>query len=173
MKALKNIIPVAVMTVVMLFMLGGCGETEKSMSKADYASSVVLLYSQYSDKFDEISTAIQKGQRVTITNLCDEAEVILDDMQALKPPLAFKDEHKKISKCCDYEKEKLELQKEYIGLLKDTAEMTDKEKERQKEIEDKMSELSVKSGNFYNEVDNLAKQQLQTQTSSDGNMVNW
>ena len=51
--------------------------------------------------------------------------------------------------------------------------MTDKEKERKKEIEDRMSELSAKSDSFYAEVDDLAKQQLPTQTTADRNMVNW
>ncbi len=173
MKSLNSILPAVIMTVIILFMFGSCGEAETTMSKTDYASSVVSLYSQYSKKFDEISTAIQNEQRVTISRLCDDAEVILDDMKALLPPLAFKDEHKRISKCCDDEKEKLELQKEYITLLKDNAEMTDKEKERKKEIEDRMSELSAKSDSFYAEVDDLAKQQLPTQTTADRNMVNW
>ena len=172
MKALNSILPAAIIAVIMLFTLGSCGEVETTMSKTDYASSVVSLFSQYSKKFDEISEAIQKGQRVTISKLCDDAEVILDDMKALIPPIAFKDEHKRISKCCDDEKEKLELQKEYITLLKDDAELTDKEKERKTEVEDRMLQLSAKSGNFYVEVDDLAKQQLPKQTTADRNMLN-
>ena len=98
MKSLNSILPAVIMTVIILFMFGSCGEAETTMSKTDYASSVVSLYSQYSKKFDEISTAIQNEQRVTISRLCDDAEVILDDMKALLPPLAFKHEHKRNTK---------------------------------------------------------------------------
>lgn len=146
---------------VSAILLTGC---DQGVSGEDYASQVVSLYGDYSKKFDEITQALSKGQRVTATSLCDEASEIIDEIDALKPPVAFKDEHKIISDCCKKEKEKLELQKEYLDIAKNEGHLTDEENARIKEITEKMSNLSLQSGTFYNQVQKIADKELQTQT---------
>ena len=142
---------------VTVTLLGGCDE---GISGKDYASQVVSLYGDYSHKFDEISQALTKGQRVTATSLCDEASEIIDEIAALEPPVAFKDEHKIISACCKKEKEKLDLQKEYLEIAKNEDNLTDEENARIKEIQEKMGELSLQSGTFYNQVQKIAEDKI-------------
>ena len=99
-----------ILTVCLLFisfLFFGC-EEDKTLSKTEYASSVVTVYEGYSDKFDEITEAMQKGQRVTATVLCDEAATFMDEISSLAPPTAFKDEHEKIKEYSSKEKRKIE-----------------------------------------------------------------
>ncbi len=148
----------------------GCSE---GMSGTDYASEVVSLYADYSKKFDEITDALANGQRVTATSLCDQAAEIIDQIDALEPPVAFKDEHKVISECCKKEKEKLDLEKEYLEIAKDEDNLTDEQNARLDEVKEQLSELSVQSEKFYAEVENIAGKALQTQPHDDKNLVGW
>lgn len=164
-----NSIAAVVMTIIFIISLTGC---EKNMSRTDYASSVLNIYSEYTKKFDEIYDAVQGGQTVTAGKLCDEASDILKKMTDLNPPQVFKDEHKKVVKCCDDENEKLSLQKELIELSKNASSLTQEQQERANEITNRMQELSAKSGDFEQIVEVIAGKQLETQATTDKNMLN-
>ena len=147
-------------------LLGGCSE---GTTATDYASQVVTLYGNYSDKFNEITEALTRGQSVTAVSLCNEAAEIIDEIDALEPPIAFKDEHKVISECCKKEKEKLDLEKEYINISKEDGALTDEQQKRVDEITERLSDLSLQSGSFYNAVDKIAGKVLNTQTEAANN----
>ncbi|MBE6853262.1 MAG: hypothetical protein E7505_07265 [Ruminococcus sp.] len=146
----------------------GCDE---NLSKNEYATLVVNIYSEYEQKFDEIIAAIQSQQRVTADSLCDEASKIMDDMIALEPPVAFSDEDERLEDYCKNEKEKLSLQKEYMKLVKDEENITPEQKERISEITERMSVLSLNSDKFYRLVDEIAGKQLETQTEPPENLL--
>ncbi len=151
-----------ILTVCLLFisfLFFGC-EEDKTLSKTEYASSVVTVYEGYSDKFDEITEAMQKGQRVTATVLCDEAATFMDEISSLAPPTAFKDEHEKIKEYSSKEKRKLELLKEYIEIAKDEANLSEEQLERISVIQEESSLLSLESDKFYALVYQIADKQL-------------
>lgn len=159
------------LSAIVFFAVFLCGCSEKSMSKADYASAVVSLYGKYSDKFDEIITAISKGQRITAAELCDEAYSILDEMSELVPPVAFRDEHEDIVQYCKDEQEKLTLQKEYMDIVKDGKDIPEDKTERIEEIQQRLSELSLKSDKFYVKVAQIADKELEKQTEQEKNLL--
>ena len=161
MRTFKSIV-FSVCLLLILSVFCSCGE--ESLSKTDYASAVVTIYGDYCDKFDEISEALQKGQRVTANTLCDEATEIMDAMIELAPPTAFKDEHEDIVGYCENEKEKLSLQKEYLEIAKDAENLTEEQKTRITELQERLSILSLQSDKLEIKVAEIAGKQLETQT---------
>ncbi|MDO5558878.1 MAG: hypothetical protein Q4F95_04710 [Oscillospiraceae bacterium] len=168
MKTSRSIIAVLI-TVALMFSLNSC---EQNMSRSEYASEVVTIYTEYSDKFEEIYEAVEAGQRVTAAGLCDEALDILKKYDDLKPPQVLKDEHEKIKQCCSDENEKISLQKELLELSRDTKELSEQQQSRLAEITNRMQELSSKSALFEETVDLIAGKELETQTTTDRNMLN-
>lgn len=155
---MKKYIAAAVFAVMLSTMATGC---EENLSKEEYASKAVIIFEDYSDKFNEIVTAMGKDQRITAIKLCDEALDILDEMIALSPPAAFKDEDDEIERCCRDEKEKLTLQKEYLDLAADEDNLTDEQKQRISTIQERVGELSSRSGKFYTIVALVADKELE------------
>lgn len=154
---------------LMVFMVSGCSDSEY-VSGTQYASDLADLYIGYSEVFDQITEALENERTVTAVELCNQAKKILDAMSDLKHPVSFNEDHKVIVQCCENEKRKIDLEKEYLDMAQQGGSLTDEQKQKLQDITDELSLLSAKSGLLGQQVDRIASERLETKSH---NMVGY
>ncbi len=165
---LKNKFICGFLLFIMIFTFSSC---EEILTRTEYASNVISIYSEYEKASKSVSEKASVGNIEKAEEFNEEAIGLLDKIINLNVPFAFKDEHEKLSEICENEKEKLNSAMELLKLIQDTTEMTKEKQEKIDELNEKARVAAQKASGLYSQIQLIADKQLEKNVTTPQNLL--